>query len=204
MTEKIEVHKSEIEDVILDSSITQEDLWQYDEDLLVEVEDGEIKVSERSMTILHLLVIQNLYDLTRPFVRANHLGWVFTDGIRYILIGSRKKIIGARLPDFSFIRAGRIPQQYDWNGDFEGAPNLAVEVASPGQDNPYFMRCVGEYLSAGSEEVWIVYPARHEIIQYRRDDDMPRVYRAGDVLAVSGLFPGLELTIEALFVTSDE
>ncbi|MCU0513859.1 MAG: Uma2 family endonuclease [Anaerolineae bacterium] len=196
---------------VTESSITQETLWAYGEDLRVEVKDAVVIVSERDMTLFHLIIIQNLFKHIRAYVINRQSGWAFADGLRYILAGGRKKVITARQPDFSFLRAGRIPADYDPkagripadydpNGDFEGAPNLAVEVASPGQSNAYFTQLVGEYLAAGSEEVWVIYPARRQVVQYRRSEDAPRFYQPGDLLDVSALFPGLELPVDALFV----
>ena len=73
--------------------ITQQDLQRLDaEEKWIEVEDGEIIESENNMTFLHLIIIQNLYDLLKPFVTMHKLGTVYMDGARYILAGTKTDI----------------------------------------------------------------------------------------------------------------
>jgi Uma2 family endonuclease len=177
--------------------ITQEDLQRLDaEDKWVEVVDGEIVEGEHEVTFLHLIIIQNLYDILKPYVAANKLGSVFMDGARYILAGSPQDIRRAHKPDFSYLRAGRIPPDFDWTGDFAGAPDFAVEVASPGQTNTILLPRIASYLQAGTEEAWLIYPWRKELYQYRRDAEVPATYQSTDTIDTSALFPGLNLVVK--------
>lgn len=185
--------------------ITLADLQRLDaEERWVEVEDGEIIESENHVTFLHLIIIQNLFRILDPFVRMNQLGLVFMDGVRYILEGAPTDIHRARKPDFSFIRAGRIAADFDWAGDFVGAPDLAVEVASPGQTNTILLPKITRYLQAGSDEAWLIYPWRKTMYQYRHDAEEPFLYKGADVVDTSRLFPGLKLTLSDLFATPVE
>jgi Uma2 family endonuclease len=184
------------------TSVTLADLQRLDaEDKWVEVDDGEIIEVENNVTFLHLVIIQNLLLLVHPFVRANKLGSVFADGARYILAGTPDDIERARKPDFSFLRTGRIPPDFDWSGDFVGAPDLAVEVVSPGQTNAILLPKIFRYLEAGSEEAWLIYPHHKSLYQYRRSADEPKIYTHDDVIDTSALFPGLRLVLSDLFVT---
>jgi hypothetical protein len=48
------------------------DLQHLDtEDKWVEVIDGEIVAREHNVTFLHVVIIDNLYDLLKPFVKAH-------------------------------------------------------------------------------------------------------------------------------------
>lgn len=181
--------------------ITQEDLLELDaQDKWIEVVDGEIVEDENNLTYLHVIIIDNLFRLLDIFVRTNKLGRVQTDGLRFILIGTRKRIRLARKPDFSFVRSGRIAAGYDWSGDFEGAPDLAVEVASPGQTNTTLTKKISDYLSAGTEEAWLIYPLRSEIYQYRHDAEIPRLYKVDEVIETP-LFPNLQIALNNIFAT---
>ncbi len=185
--------------------ITQDDLNTLEavrDDIWVEVVHGEIVQVARDMTYLHLVIIENLYDNLKLFVRAKKLGRVHTDGLRYILIGGRRGMQLARKPDFSFIRAERFPADFDPSGDFEGAPDLAVEVVSPGQTSSLILGRVSEYLTYGTEEVWVIYPSRREVWSYRADSDTPTAYREGETLT-SPLFPDWSMPVELLFVIED-
>lgn len=182
--------------------ITLADLQQLDaEDKWVEVEDGAIIEDDHNVTFLHLVIMQNLFRLLDPFVYARKLGDVYMDGVRYILAGTANDIERARKPDLSFLRVGRIPPDFDWSGDFVGAPDLAVEIISPGQTNTVLLPKIFRYLEAGSDEAWLIYPHRKALYQYRRSADEPSIYTGDAVIDTSDLFPGLQLVVSELFVT---
>jgi Uma2 family endonuclease len=187
------------------TGITQADLQQREaelgDDYWLEVENSMIVEVMRDMTWLHLFVIMNLFRLLDPHVRTNKLGGVYMDGARYVLKGTPTEIEDAPKPDFSFVRAGRFPADFDWEGDFFGAPDLAVEVISPGQGMPNLVRKLSRYLDAGTEEAWLIVPKKGELYQFRRDADAPVVYRKGDSL-MTPLFPGLTIDIEAIFAAN--
>jgi Uma2 family endonuclease len=184
------------------SRVTQADLQRLEaEDKWVEVEDGKLIEGDDHVSILHVIIIQNLFRILDPYVMKNKLGHVFIDGLRYILTGTSQDIQRARKPDFSFVRAGRIPDDFDWSGDFVGAPDLAVEVASPGQTNTVLLPKITRYLEAGSEEAWLIYSSRRVLYQYRRDAEEPVLYKESDIIDTSALFPGLKLVLADLFVT---
>lgn len=186
----------------IESRITQDDLFRLEsqsDDFWIEVDDGEIVYVERNMTFFHMLIIQNLYDLLKIFVREQELGYVFIDGGRYILAESKVDIQRAYKPDLSFLRAGRFPDDFDWHGDYEGAPDLAAEVISPGQGMPYFVKRIARYLEAGVEEVWLIDPLRLELHQYRVDADAPRLYTEADTIVFEKLFPELRLPMSEVF-----
>lgn len=185
-------------------TITQADLQRLDaEDKWIEVEDGEILTIDDHVPLLHIIIVQNLYNLLRPAVETRRLGNLFMRGARYILAGTPQAIQRAYKPDFSFLRAGRIPVDFDWSGDFVGAPDLAVEVMSPGQGSGFLLSKIERYLQAGSEEAWLIYPKQKSIYQYRSSEDEPTIYRTerSDIIDTAALFPGLKLVAADLFVT---
>lgn len=187
------------------TKITQADLQSVDAQLedhqYADVENGEIITYEYVVTALHLIIIQNIYDMLRPFVKQHQLGNVFMDGLRYILAGTPTDIQRTLQPDFSFLRAGRIPPDFDWSGDFTGAPDLAVEVASPGQSNTILLPKIARYLESGSEEAWLIYPWHKNLWQFRRDAEAPLLYTGDQVVDTTALFPGLTLVTSRLFIT---
>jgi Uma2 family endonuclease len=129
---------------------------------------------------------------------VHKLGRAFPYGGRYILRGVRDDIVVARQPDASFLRAERIPVDFDPSGDFEGAPDLAIEVASPRQSNPKLLRKIGEYLEAETEEAWLIDPKRQQLFRFRRDMDGNEIYKVGDTFETP-LFPGLIISVADIF-----
>lgn len=196
--------------------ITQADLHRLEaEGKSVEVDDGEIIIIEDTsfeaangsvieiedgVTILHLLIIQNLYDILKPFVTLNKLGTIYMDGVRYILGGTPQDIQRAFKPDFSFVRTGRIPKDLDWFGDFPFTPDLAVEVVSPRQTNSEMIHKVSRYLEAGTEEVWLIYQKRKALERFRNDAEGVDVINHEEQI-ITPLFPDLNIPLKSLFVT---
>jgi Uma2 family endonuclease len=189
--------------------ITAMDLMGLGSNVWAEVVNGELIIQDRTAMMgaagfLHVTVIDNIYDLLKPFVKAGQLGYVLTDGLTYILSGKNEQIELARLPDLSFIRKARIPTDFDPRLPFPGAPDLAVEVMSPGDSGEEVLTKVREYLQAGTEQVWVVYPTKKEVHQYRRETpETVRVYTGEDSMEADTLFPGSKLSVREFFVLLD-
>lgn len=181
-------------------TVTQADLLQLEaEGKKVEVYDAIIVECE-PVTHLHVVVIDNLFILLQPFVKANRLGRVYTDGVRYRLRGGGDDVLDSYIPDFSFIRREHIPEGYDFSGDFPGTPDLAVEIASPGQSTAQLLSKIADYLDAGTEEGWLIFMDAEEIHVYRRDEPGVRIYK-GSAELTSPLFPGFTMTAADIFTT---
>ena len=184
-------------------TITQEDLMRLEaenDEFSIEVDDGVIVKVEHTMTFLHILIMQNLFRLLDAYVRAHQLGDVFMDGARYILAGDNQDIQRAYKPDLSFVRSGRITANFDWSGDFEGAPDLAVEIAEHGQKIPYFLKRICDYFDAGVDDIWVIYPTYKQVYQCHRTSDAPRMYYENDCITTP-VFPDLQVNVQALFDT---
>lgn len=175
---------------------------QAADDLRVEVVDGVLVESERRVTLLHTIIIQNLYFYLRTYLSRNPLGFVFIDGARYLLEADDEHIARARVPDLSFVRRERVPADLDWRGDFPGAPDFVLEVASPGQGSVQLLGKIALFFDNGCEEAWLVYPWRNQLFQYRRDQDAPHIYELRDVIDTAALFPDFEVTLAMLMNTA--
>ncbi|MEL6151749.1 MAG: Uma2 family endonuclease [Chloroflexota bacterium] len=148
---------------------------------------------------LHNQIAGNIYALLRQHVKENDLGYVCTDGLEYILEIVQGNVQQSRLPDASFISTGNMPEDFDISRPFIGAPDIAVEVVSPGNTAKDIADRVDDFLSAGTREVWVVYPTRRELYLYQKDkQDVVRIFRADDNLQ-SGVLPALKLKIGDIF-----
>lgn len=168
-----------------------------------EVVSGQwMEIDTMAAGLLHNIVIENLKDILKPYVRANGLGVVLGDGLTYILREDAFGIETTRLPDLSFLRRGRITPQADLTKPFSGAPDLAVEVTSPGQTVDTLQARIDDYLSSGSEQVWVIYVASRTVYQYTGPRTVT-IYRDDDTLTADTLFPGLKIPVAALFDVGD-
>jgi len=147
---------------------------------------------------LHNQVAGNIYALLRAHVKRNNLGYACADGLEYVLELVEGRVQQSRLPDASYLSQARVPNDFDWTRPFVGAPDLAVEVVSPGNTANDLIERTADYFAAGTQEVWIVYPTQQQVYQYRSDASVVRVYQADETLE-SAVLPGLQATIADFF-----
>lgn len=102
-----------------------------------------------------------------------------------------------RSPDVWFLSHERL-KEVTREGFYEGAPDLAVEVVSPGEEAEGVLAKVLDYLEAGAKAVWLVYPELKAVEVYGRGGE-GRLLRAHEVLEGGEALPGFRLPLEALF-----
>ena len=134
------------------------------------------------------------------FIRSRKLGHLFgTDGGYQCFADDPKKV---RKPDVSFIRLGRLPEERVPKGYATIAPDLVVEVISPGDVAYEVDEKVEEYLGAGVKLVWVVNPRNQTVLVYR-----PKGAALGTITAVSqgdkisgeDVLPGFEVRVPEFF-----
>lgn len=103
-----------------------------------------------------------------------------------------------RAPDAAFVRQERLVEVGEAQGYFPGAPDLAVEVVSPGDTYAAIEDKVLDWLQAGCPMVVVVNPRRAAVTVYRSRDDA-RILTAGDVLDGGDILPGWRLPVADLF-----
>jgi Uma2 family endonuclease len=128
------------------------------------------------------------------FVESNGLGEVFDSSAGYVLSRNPDTV---REPDVSFLSKQRLEQQ-DLDAFLEGAPDLAVEVLSPGNTAAEMRGKMSEYFAAGCRVVWIVDPLRRSVTVYRSDGN-PVLLTEDDTLTEPELLPGFALAVRDVF-----
>ncbi|MBN1200979.1 MAG: Uma2 family endonuclease, partial [Anaerolineae bacterium] len=140
--------------VVQQKLYTPDDLWklshQPGEAKRLELVKGEI----REMTptgALHGVVTMEVGRLIANYVRSHDLGYVTGAETGFIL---RDDPYTVRAPDVGMIVNARItfpiPEKY-----FPLAPDLAVEVVSPGDTAQDIREKVIQFLQAGTRLVWV-------------------------------------------------
>lgn len=129
----------------------------------------------------------------RAFVRNHQLGRTASN-VGFTLARNPDIV---RAPDAAFVAgmAHRI------SGYFEGAPTLAVEVASPSDSEANLHEKVGEYLDAGAARVWVVRPANRTVTVYRHGGDV-QMFREHETLSSDDAAfdaPGFTLPVAEIF-----
>jgi Uma2 family endonuclease len=132
------------------------------------------------------------------FVVDRNLGIVLNAPFEVHLPGIAKPV----QPDVLFITAERQPQS--GTQIFEGAPDLIVEVLSPGSLRLDQHIKFGAYERAGVREYWIADPKTRSATIYTLPEGGQEYLLlgqfTGDETLHSRVLPGLELAIDSLFV----
>jgi Uma2 family endonuclease len=102
-----------------------------------------------------------------------------------------------RIPDLSFIRAARL-QGLDPHQRPQGAPDLAIEIASPSDKPDDLARKAQQYLAAGARAVWVLYPEARLAYLYRRGERI-EVRDDSQSLDNPELLPGFGVPLSAIF-----
>jgi Uma2 family endonuclease len=170
---------------------TEEDLLAMPKDgQKYELVDGEIRVSPAGDR--HSVIAAQLVALLVPFVKQHRLGYVMTADA-----GFRLPSKNVRSPDASFVAAGRFPDDKVPDDFGSLAPDLAVEVLSPGDRPRYVLDKVGEYLEAGVRMVWVIDPRKERAVVYRSLSDV-RELGADDALDGEDVLPGFRCTLREI------
>jgi Uma2 family endonuclease len=150
--------------------------------------DGEMRVSPAGFR--HEGVGMALAARLWVFVTDRQLGHVVgsSAGFRW---PSRQadRPDNVRSPDVSFVAAGRFPDERWPVGFAELAPDLAVEVLSPGDNGRDVLEKVGEYLDAGTRLVWVIDPETRTATIHRGVMNV-RVVGEADLLDGEDVVPG--------------
>ena len=101
-----------------------------------------------------------------------------------------------RGPDVSFVFHPRVEGR--GSGFPPGAPDIAVEVFSPSDTAPEMARKVADYLAAGTQRVWVVYPAGRRVVIHRPDGSDVS-HDGDDVITDEELLPGFSLPLTEIF-----
>jgi Uma2 family endonuclease len=169
--------------------VTDEELLQAPRDgRKYERVDGEMRVSPAGFR--HEGVGTALAARLWVYVTDRQLGHVVgsSAGFRW---PSRKadRPDNVRSPDVSFVAAGRFPDERWPVGFAELAPDLAVEVLSPGDNSRDVLEKVGEYLDAGARLVWVIDPDTRTAAIHRSLTDVRTIGEA-DSLDGEDVVPG--------------
>lgn len=157
-----------------------------------EVVNGEL-LKTMPAGFIHGIVTQRIGRFVGNYVADNNLGEVVAAETGFVLTG--KTFRGA---DSAFISNEKLAEFGYPEGFFPAAPDIAVEVASPGNSSEELMEKVDLYLSAGSRLVWIVYPKR-KTIHVHRQSNVINVLRETDFLDGEDVLPNFRLPLAQLF-----
>ncbi|HLZ69786.1 MAG TPA: Uma2 family endonuclease [Dehalococcoidia bacterium] len=176
--------------------ITAEELFEMDDcDAYVELIEGELQEMTPPPGWEHGHTTSTVGLLIAVYVRANRLGQVAVGDPGIILKRDPDTVRG---PDVAFISSARLPPDRSIPGYPEIAPDLVVEVVSPGDRAGRIQQKVAQWLAAGVRLVWVVYPLSRHVVAYR-ELAHPRVYTEEETIDAEPVLPGFSCAVAEFF-----
>lgn len=173
---------------------TAEDLLTLPEYGRFELLDGELV--ERKIGAKSSYVATNLLVLLGYFIRSNKLGLVFQADCGYQIFAEDANRV--RFADASFIRYGRLPEERPPQGHCRLAPDLLIEAVSP-HDTAYEVEeKIAQWLGAGVQLVWVLYPETRRVQVHRADGSVTKLPPQGQLLG-EDVVPGFQCQVAEVF-----
>jgi Uma2 family endonuclease len=176
--------------------ITVADLDKYPDDdgNRYELIEGELYVST-APGLPHQFALQNLQVALVNFLRENPIGRVVSGA------GAVFSNFDAVIPDLVFVRNERWSQIVA-NDRFNAAPDIVIEVLSPGNENRRRDLDAKRrlYRKSGVQEYWVVDLENNSLLLYsfrKENEAMLRFIVTDDV--TSELLPGFQTAVGSLF-----
>lgn len=141
----------------------------------------------------HGRIAMNIAVELGTHVRTHQLGVVYAAETGFTL--SRRPDT-VRAPDVGFIRRDRLPSP-EPIGYPELAPDLVVEVLSPGDRPGEVLAKIADWLSAGTTLVWVIDPDRR-IARVYRQDGSEAIVTAEAALDGEEVVPGFSCRLDQL------
>ena len=145
--------------------------------------------------VRHGMVIVNVTVPLGHHAKTHGLGAVCGAETGFVLARHPDTVLA---PDVAFIRRERIPASGPPAAFWEGAPDLAVEVTSPGDTGPEVAEKAASWLSAGTRVVWVVDPRRGSVTIHE-PGAIPRRLAVPEVLDGAPLLPAFRLPLADIF-----
>jgi Uma2 family endonuclease len=159
-----------------------------------EIVNGEL-VARGNSGALHSYVCSLLLAALTSYILSKKLGVILDSSTDFKMKNGDK-----RSPDISFFAKERLQGMKELpSGFLEGAPDLAVEVLSPGNTVEEIDEKIAEYFENGSRLVWVISPNQHYVLVYRSAQEPDRLLKSNDSLDGEDVIPGFTLAVADLF-----
>ncbi|HEU4743383.1 MAG TPA: Uma2 family endonuclease [Meiothermus sp.] len=173
--------------------LTAEEFWLLPEHRHAELIQGEM-VDRMPTGGVPGDIASEINFILRAWVKETGLGRVGQEAGFVV----RQNPDQVRAPNVYFIRNERIPEGGVPQGFWQIAPDLVVEVISPGDTAEAIKEKLEDYFGAGTSEVWLVYPKARQV-EACSPSGVTQVFREADILQSPDLLIGFSCKVVAIF-----
>lgn len=159
-----------------------------------ELVEGEIRMMSPAGG-RHGRVAMNCGRLLANHVDEHKIGVVYAAETGFVLARDPDTV---RAPDVAFVVAARVAEIDDESAFIPFAPDVAIEVISPGDSFSSVEEKAFSWLGAGTRLVLLVDPANETVHVYRSADEIV-VLGKGDVVSASDAVDGWQVAVAQLF-----
>ena len=141
----------------------------------------------------HGAVTANITFLLSKYVREHELGRMYGAGTGFKLETDPDTVLA---PDLAFIRRDKVGQLS--KGYRSGAPDLVVEVLSPGDRKSKVENKTLQWLALGALAVWLINP-QTRTVDVRLANGEKRLFTEDEVLTDDDIVPGFRVPVSEIF-----
>lgn len=145
----------------------------------------------------HGRVGMNLAGPLQQYAKQHNLGVVYLAETGFKIHANPDTVLA---PDIAFVSRQRFDQEGAVKAFRSGAPDLLVEVISPGDTVLEVENKVAEWLGAGASIVWVVSPKLHTVTIYRSLINIVTLTEK-DTLDGADVVPGFQIRVTEIFAS---
>jgi Uma2 family endonuclease len=180
---------------VVRQQVTADELLHMPDDgFRYELVRGELRQMNPAGNVHGRIAVRITWRLAQH-VEENRLGTVYAAETGFRLSSNPDTV---RAPDAAFVSQARIEEIGDVEGFWPEAPDLAVEVVSPGDSYAEVEEKVFDWLEAGTKMVVVINPRQRSATVYKSPTNIIALAEA-DVLKGGDVVPGFELAVREIF-----
>ncbi len=180
---------------VVRQQVTADELLHMPDDgFRYELVQGELRRMNPAGNVHGRIAVRVTWRLAQ-YVEDNRLGTVYAAETGFILSTDPDTV---RAPDVAFVSRARVEAVGEVEGFWPEAPDLAIEVVSPGDSYTDVEEKVFAWLDAGTKMVVVINPRQRSATVYKSPSDITALAES-DVLAGGYVVPGFELAVREIF-----
>lgn len=182
--------------VVVRQQVTADELLHMPDDgFRYELVQGELRRMNPAGNV-HGRVTMSVAWRLAQHVDENRLGTVYAAETGFRISTDPDTV---RAPDVASVSQARVEAAGEVEGFWPEAPDLAIEVVSPGDSYTDVEEKVFAWLDAGTKMVVVVNPRQRSATVYKSQTDIIALAEA-DVMDGGDIVPGFELAVREIFM----